>query len=106
MNIITDPADTPIKPVDIDASQHFFDAFGEYFTEVSARLLVLLMQEGEGVWRPVTQDEVDKMDSKGTFLWNDLVPHWVQKDEDGFFRVSLEFVVQCYKSRPLMESKV
>lgn len=48
----------PIQPADIDINQHFFDAFDNNETEVSAHYIVGLCQQ-RGNWEPFTQREIE-----------------------------------------------
>jgi len=48
-----------IKPQDIDASKHFFDAFDHCETEVSAGWLVRFAQQRGQGWAPFTFDEIN-----------------------------------------------
>ena len=56
--VIADNEDFPIKPADIDASKHLWEAFGNGETETSAGYIVRLMQE-KGRWQPFTYAEIN-----------------------------------------------
>lgn len=100
MHVITDPAQCPIKPSDINTETHFVDVFGHFETEAGARIIVRHCQEA-GEWVPMSQEELDKRDSAGSFWWNKLQSGgWVIKGDDGLFRVTIEFVVACYRLYP------
>ncbi len=100
----------PIQPILINTNQHFFDAFGNMETEISARWVVRFCQE-KGGWFPFTYDELDAFyRGKGLqdgFTFNRL--HYGQsgdfivKGEDGRFRVTHEFITLCFSSSPSEE---
>lgn len=54
-----------ITPEDIKITDHLWDAFGHYETEISADWLVRFAQQrGEG-WKPFTYEDIDAFYSKG-----------------------------------------
>lgn len=101
MHVITDPAQCPIKPSDINTETHFWGAFGHYETEVAAKLVVRLCQE-KGGWGPMAQEELDKFEPRGRFHWNHLIDGGfvVREYTDDTFRVTTEFVTKCYGASP------
>lgn len=103
---ITDPANYPIKPSDIDATKHFFDAFGSTETEISAGHIVVFCQR-RGGWSPFTQAEINahyyKQTGHANFCFNSLdTSGYIVKDGD-IYRVTHEFVATCFASSPSQE---
>jgi hypothetical protein len=97
---IKKPSDTPIAPCDIDAKHHFWEAFGNCESEVSARWLVTLAQEA-GSWQPFTIEDIERFyRARGfrRFLFNGI-SEWLIKD-NGQYYYTIEFVAQCYASSP------
>lgn len=107
-----------IQPGDIDVTQHFFDAFGEMETEISAHWIVRLCQE-KGGWVAFSEDDIEeyyRRASNNKFSgfgfnrlrdWKFLDDESVTKDhgfivcgEDGLFRVTMEFIARCYHAAP------
>lgn len=106
MHIITNHSQCPIKPSDIDVNNHFTEAFGNFETEISAKLIVKQCQVMD-VWHPLEKQTLDKRDSSGTFHWNRLLDSgYVVEGEDGFFRVTIEFVARCYGASPKIRTPV
>jgi hypothetical protein len=107
--------DYPIQPKDINTSEHFWSAFGEHDTEVSAAYIVMLCQNNKG-WKPFTFEEINRLykcnkdpetldyDFNNLRAWN--IPlnqeqyQYIQHGEDGKFRVTHEFVTACFGSSP------
>lgn len=109
----------PITPHMIDASRHFWDAFDHGETEVSANAIVRFMQ-AKGGWVPFSLQEIatffHRHPHADTFPFNRLVEPgrsfsiehgwvlkgggWVVRGEDGFYRVTVDFVVRAHKSSP------
>lgn len=96
-----------VQPGHINTKEHFWDAFGNSETEISARLIVSLCQK-KGGWIPFTQEEIDKHTNQN-FYFNRLCDSWEPKDdrnyvilgEDGKYRVTHEFIAACFKSSPV-----
>ncbi len=95
----------PIQPLHIDCKQHFSDAFSTMATEISARYIVGLCQKN-GSWHPFTQEEIDKY-SKKNFNFYELIlldpydeNNYVILGQDGRYRVTREFIINCFKSSP------
>ncbi len=93
----------PIQPNHIHTGDHFWDAFSNSETEVSARYIVRLCQENNG-WMSFTKEEIDKS-SKHDFHFNHLrtyndEPHSFVQLRDGRYYVTHEFVANCFKSSP------
>lgn len=62
------------SPQEIDMKKHFFDCFGSYEKEISARWIVRLMQK-KGCWCEFTSEEINKFyEEKGfkDFWFNGL----------------------------------
>ena len=57
--IIVNSKGFPVQPENIDASKHFFDAFDNAETEVSAGWIIRYLQEREEGWAPFTYEEID-----------------------------------------------
>lgn len=98
----------PIQPLNISTTNHFFEAFGNTETEVSARYIVLLCQIKNG-WFPFTKQELDEI-SRENFWFNRLTSGRDESGEDGYvirgadgqYRVTHEFIVNCFRSSPSM----
>ena len=118
-NVVDETTRVKITPSDIDASKHLFDAFDNYETEVSARYIVRMCQEQER-WFAFTQEEIEEFYTRNSksvnFSFNRLVDPgrayrirtgmyltgggWVILGEDGKYRVTEEFIDNCYRSSP------
>jgi len=114
----------PIRPSDIDASTHFWDAFGNSETEVSANYIVAFCQERVG-WFPFTFKQLNRFylankpeghedytfnglrhAQPGTLEWlQDEENQFVQFGKDGKFRVTHEFVARCFLSSPNFDAR-
>jgi hypothetical protein len=98
----------PIKPSDINADHHFFDAFGNSESETSARWLVKLAQKN-GDWRAFTKDEIDTF-SGHRFRFNNLIrpetPTYspIVKNDNGTYSFTHMFVANCFRSSPANDS--
>lgn len=96
----------PINPMDIDTRSHFWDAFGNNETEVSANIIVRLCQKTGG-WYPFTCEEVEAH-LGGSFFFHKLCNsndhtdknNFVILGEDERYRVTHEFIASCFKSSP------
>ncbi|MFA6594185.1 MAG: hypothetical protein WCT16_02905 [Candidatus Buchananbacteria bacterium] len=91
----------PIRPSDINATRHLFDAFGHYETEISAVLLVGLAQEN-GDWRDFTKAEIDEFSGQD-FYFNRLTSSGkppIKKNGDGTFSFTHEFIARCFQVSP------
>jgi hypothetical protein len=116
---IAEPTFT-IEPSMIDVSKHFWDAFDNSETEVSARWIVRFMQEF-GHWVPFSLVDLEEFYHRSrpateSFEFNRLVEPqwvffirrgrvlegggWVVRGEDGLYRVTEDFVARCAKSSP------
>jgi len=99
--IVSDTGIFEIQPVDIDIGRHFFDAFGNFETEVSALYIVLLCREMGG-WKPFSMEQIEEVyrraGHRDGFLFNYLLPIFVMRGEDDLYRVTDEFILRCYKA--------
>ncbi|RTL06385.1 hypothetical protein EKK58_05390 [Candidatus Dependentiae bacterium] len=109
--------DFGIQPSHIDTARQFRGAFGHDMSEVSARWVVLLMQE-RGSWQPFSQEDIDAYYRRRypgySFYFNQLVDiqygsigektleggGWIVLGEDGLYRVTEWFVQNCYRAAP------
>ncbi len=100
----------PIAPGHIGIDEHFFEAFGNTQTEVSARWIVRLCQD-RGGWLPFTKEEIDAF-GKHKFCFNrlnsgrvDCADDFVVLCADGLYRVTHEFIATCFLWSPVTASK-
>jgi len=74
--LVEEVADFPIKPNDINASQHLSDAFGNLETETSAGYIIRMCQE-KGSWDPFTKEDIEEFYKRSGhsdgFWFNQLV---------------------------------
>lgn len=91
-------------PDRIDASRHFYNAFGRAEPEISARWIVKFCQKRDMGWEPITYKEIDGFyRDNGVddgFWFNDL-------DTKGFtplikddYIITENFVMRCYEASP------
>ena len=110
---------SPIRPEQIDASKHLYDAFGHTETEVSAGYIIRMLQE-KGDWLPFSQEEIEEFYRRSGhtdgFTFNALINPvterlfdgrlstvgggFVFQRPDGKFEVTREFVERAYISSP------
>jgi len=125
--IITAGEDFHIQPSDINAQEHFFDAFGNSETEISAGWIVQFLQERGQGWKPFTYEDINSFYARkysNGFHFNRLVEAemvppslarafaghhdplvpvgggWIVLDNEGKYYVTDEFITRCHKSRP------
>jgi len=91
---------TPIKPSDINTREHFWNSFGNFETEVSARLIVKMCQKKDDTWEPFTQADLNKACSNSKFRLNNLENTYVKQRDDGKFEVTKKFIGKCYAASP------
>lgn len=94
----------PVQPNHIYTGDHFWEAFGNSETEISARYIVRLCQKVNG-WLPFTQEEINAF-SKHDFHFNHLHTNErnsVVKLVDGQYYVTHEFITACFKSSPALD---
>lgn len=115
-----------IQPEDIDAENHFFDAFDNYETEISASWIVRFLQQRGAGWVSFTYDEINTFYSqnfKHGFRFNRLVdPEMISPSLarefaghvdpkipkgggwivlfDGSYYITSDFIKRCHKSSP------
>ncbi len=99
--IVTDKDLYPILPIYINATKHFYDAFGNTEREISARWIVQLCQINDG-WKPFTCDEIGAFSKEyDNFRFNGLDRLDGEIVEiDGVYYVTHEFIATCFKSSP------
>lgn len=115
--IIRNPELFSIQPRDINAREHFWNAFENHETEVSAGYIVRMCQE-KGSWFPFTMDEIqehyDKAGHAESFSFNALVNPMTKRQfgggshvvpggylvqgDDGRYYITVEFVLRCFRS--------
>ena len=92
-----------IKPRDIDASQHFWDAFGNYETEISAWWIVKFCQ-ARNSWAPFFYDELNSFYTangrKEHFRFNRLVQEGFIEEKDDLYHITHRFICRCYEASP------
>ena len=98
-----------IKPSDIDTSQHFWNAFGNCETEISARWIVRFCQDRES-WEPFTYDELNSFceanGHKGDFWFNCLGKEvFIYKHKDDLYSITQRFICRCYEASPVLEKE-
>jgi hypothetical protein len=59
MRLVTHEENYPIQPAAIDASRHFFGAFNNTETEISAGWLIRFFQHRGESWKPFTHEEIE-----------------------------------------------
>jgi hypothetical protein len=115
--VITAEEKYPIQPEDINASKHFFGAFGNIETEVSAGWIIRFLQDRGQGWKPFTQAEIYEFYSRkftGHFCFHRLINSqavferptvgWIVLQDDLYY-VTHHFICECHKSSPtIMET--
>lgn len=97
---------TPIKPSDINAQQHLWDAFGHRESEISAGWIVRFCQQrNNNTWEPFKLVDlqafyVERLGRQERFLFNRLTAQGHVTVEDGVVAVSVRFVAMCHGSSP------
>ena len=95
----------PVQPKDINTDAHFFEAFDNMETEISARYIVKLMQD-KGEWTSFTEQEIGEFYKKISgytdgFTFNNLINgEWVLRNEDETLEITPDFVERVHKSSP------
>lgn len=92
----------------IDIRKHFFDAFGNVETEVSARYIVEFCQlRGQG-WIPFTYEQIDEFyQSKGHhdgFWFNRLLKQGHVVETDGQYQIWQSFIDRCFRASLVVET--
>ena len=93
-----------IKPSNIDASQHFWDAFGNYETEVSAQWIVRFCQDRDS-WGPFHYDELNSFckangHKGGDYWFNCLVHEGFLHRKMSLYIITHRFICRCYEASP------
>lgn len=92
-----------IKPSDIDTSRHFWDAFGNCETEISACWIVRFCQDRNS-WEPFTYDELNFFckanGHKGDFWFNRLDKKAFIQKKNGLYHIAHRFICRCYEASP------
>ena len=95
-----------IKPSDIDTSQHFWDAFGNRETEISALWIVRFCQDRNS-WEPFTYDELNSFckakGHRGDFWFNRLGKKDFIQKIDNLHHITHRFICRCYESSPMQK---
>lgn len=93
----------PIDPADIRADRHFYDAFDNSETEISAGWIVRFCQERKQGWKPFTYKQIDAFyASKGVkdgFTFNRLIPSFIVQKGRRYY-ITPQFVGKCYTASP------
>lgn len=117
--ILLDDEQHHIRPSDITADGHLWDAFDHYETEVSARYIVRMCQQ-RGNWQPFTQEDIEAVyqaagfkgftfnrliepQMKSRSLYDKPIPRgggWIVKG-DGRYFITVEFVNRVLHSTDL-----
>ncbi len=95
----------PIRPEHIDTDNHFFEAFGHYETEVSARVIVEFCKEKNGGWRFFTLAAIKDFCRKlpipqEGFAFNKLISEGFIVERSGGYIFTHEFICRCFMSSP------
>lgn len=101
--------DYAIQPEHINVTHHFWDAFGNRETEISANWLVhFAQQRGQG-WAPFSEPDIQKFywgnSSNHSFRFNALtvtpLTHKpITQDAAGLYHFTHEFVSRCFIASP------
>lgn len=98
-----------VRPGDIDASKHFYEAFDNTETEISARWIIRFLQERNEGWRPFTYDEINVFygrEFSHDFEFNRLVKRgWIILRSDGKYYITADFICRCYRASPVQEKQ-
>lgn len=91
-----------VSPDQIDIRKHFFDAFGNVETEVSARYIVEFCQlRGQG-WVPFTYEQINdfykSMGHQDGFWFNRLLKQGHIIETEGQYQIQPSFVDRCFRS--------
>jgi hypothetical protein len=100
--VIVDAENLCIAPSDINIDKHFFGAFGNTETEVSAKWIVLLCQK-KGGWYPFTLKEVEDLYQSlrhKDYCFNNLLNMRFIIEKNDVYYITSEFITRCYSSSP------
>lgn len=97
--------ETRIRPDDIKADRHMFDAFGHNETEVSAGWIVRFCQHRGQGWAPIPLSELEafyhtRLGRVERFHFNRLTAHGYVTVEGDVVHLTTRFVAQCYAASP------
>ena len=118
--VVIHERDFPIQPDHIATPKggHFWNAFDNTETEISARYVVRLCQR-KGGWYPFSYDEIEALYNEAgyrNFAFNRLIEpgmaFYIQKgrvpegggwiiEQEGQYFVTDDFILRCYKSSPV-----
>jgi hypothetical protein len=112
VRVITPTSPCPIQPKDIDTSRHFWEAFSNNETDISAGWLVRFAQHRNDGWKPFTLADIEAFyqpHGHRGFTFNRLVcPHgdtWIVCATDGY-HFTYGFVARCFGASPVTEQSV
>lgn len=101
--VITNPAQTPITPSDIDTSTRFVGKFGSGEVEGTYFSLTRFYQE-RGEWGPFTQKEIDQFFGHPWNWYSLLEMNIFVRDSDHKFWPTLKFITACYAASPAVRA--
>ena len=100
----------PIRPHHINTKQHFWNAFGNQETEVSAYWVVRFCQLKD-CWFSFTQKEIEAY-TEGRFNFNQLLRDNCSVDfqpiiqgDSGRYYLTHFFITKCFLSSPCLENQ-
>ena len=93
-----------VQPNDINASQHFYNAFDNMEREVTARWIVMFCQQRGTGWKPFTLTEIEQFyNDKGhrAFQFNGIVSsEYGIMRLDNLYHIRHSFIGRCYLASP------
>jgi hypothetical protein len=93
----------PIRPEHINIDEHFFDAFNNTETEVSARWIVMMCQRSN-CWSPFSDEDIETFYRQNSrfrnFYFNRLHDQGYIIKKDGLNYITHEFICKCFCSAP------
>lgn len=92
-----------ITPDLIDTNNHYWDGFGNYETEVSARFFVRAAKK-TGSWT-VSKDQLDAEEPKGSYRFNKLRfserdNSWIINNGNGTYTATERFIERVFAKYP------
>lgn len=98
------------QPSDINAKDHFWNAFDHTETEVSARWIVRFCQERGRGWARFTREEIEAFYARWVqdgFTFNRLLAQgFVDENPPGEYMVTDNFVRRCYRASPTVPAAI